>query len=257
MKKSNGITRISLILLIILVISVLSLLSLIIYTAVKGSNDSNYSDDNEKTILGNLNITNKNNAVTKPSNSIDNNINSSNIINNSIDDNNIVDNQPNNDDNFSGTPKSSSSFTLDNTTLTFNVPSGFRSYNKSEYSSMVSELFTDSTGFITISVAMSDNTYSSISEDIKVEAESYSYQPNFKASDIQSIDVNGKDFKYIELSYTLDSSFDSEDIYVKEIYIVCDISNNKRFTIRADTAFADEVDLSINTIREFLQISGV
>lgn len=255
-KSNKGITGLSLTLVIILILTIFALIMFGIYIFVikdSSEDDSENNNSTNTTIFNYNNIDGSKNTVNSNNSISSNNSVTNNLVNSNSTDDNYTSTEP--------TEKSSSSLNIDGTNLTFKVPSGFYSLSTSNYEFLTSELFVDSNNYVLVDVKIETTPLGSPEDYLESQSEFASEHKDFKTSGVKSLKVSGKEFKYIEFSYVIpaknDGSYLDSDVYEKYIYAIYDISENKRFCVSASTLFADKIDISIDTIKDFLDISGV
>ena len=145
-------------------------------------------------------------------------------------------------------PWETNALAVKNTTVKFDIPSGFKvtnSYNSSYSSYKYWDNKED-----TISVTCRLNSYNSNTADeyLNSQVKYDEDNKNYASSGIKTIRINNKEIKYMIWQYDL--SYSS----VQKIAAIYILPNNYCYTVTA-TTYDDDVILDLNTIREFLTIN--
>ncbi|MCI8587832.1 MAG: DUF4366 domain-containing protein [Clostridia bacterium] len=142
--------------------------------------------------------------------------------------NNITNNNSNSSSNNSSTNKTTSENQIktysEEKTITFNIPVGY----KAEYSSDTSKNFSKGDTLVGVSSFYSNkDTYLTSMVDSYVETfENSGYYKNIEKSEEKTIQVNGRTFYYIELSY------EYYDEKYKETFICTPVSDKEVYTVQ-------------------------
>lgn len=153
-----------------------------------------------------------------------------------------------------GTAKEYGELTVNNTTVKYSVPSEFYSTGVNSYTeSESSEGFTTENSRVNVLYNLTSNFYfDGIDEYLKSSTTMSENVRNVKISEIQTINISGKDIKYITIQYEKDYS--GETTTFKKLYAAYKLSNDYVLQFNADTLYNEE-ELNIDRVKGFFNIT--
>lgn len=147
-----------------------------------------------------------------------------------------------------GEKKEESTLKLDGESVTFLVPENFYSQGQDEYSDYSTENFVSKEYAISVvcylQAAGGDAGYKNARALIEAERD-WKYDFAGENTELQTIDINGKDWYAFSVSYEYNGSD------YQYVYAACDVGEDSIYYVKA-SVIDEDVKLSIDTIRDFM-----